>query len=239
MSRKRALLYASLALAVPLPAIAFEHGSGPASLEVRASLDGCGVTRDSIVCAIDASFNRLEQAEYYTAGVTAPDGSVTELGTVAEGGGSDDASSSLWVPYAGNGTYAVTITAWGYDERVRPDVVRSEGSVTKRDARPPDHGGLEAIEAPEDAAPEDPAAPEQGSEEPAPGDRPRECPEPPAPAPTLTDPDQVEPAPVPPTVEAAPPPCEQPARPPEPPPTPAPPPSPGGEPVPSPPPPAP
>lgn len=36
MTRKRALLYAAVALAVPLPALALERGEGAASLGVQA-----------------------------------------------------------------------------------------------------------------------------------------------------------------------------------------------------------
>ena len=59
MNRKRTLLYAVLALGVPLPALALEAGSGTTSLGVEASLGGCGIGDAAITSRIDASFNRL------------------------------------------------------------------------------------------------------------------------------------------------------------------------------------
>jgi hypothetical protein len=58
-----------------------DPGSGAASLDVQATQGSCGIGGGSITCRIVASFNRLADAEYYTASVTAPDGSVSDLAT--------------------------------------------------------------------------------------------------------------------------------------------------------------
>lgn len=114
MRRRRSLLYAALALAVPLPAFALggakDSGALPAAgrLGVAASLDGCGVLENSVVCRIDASFSPVAGASYYTASVTRADGSVVDYGTIGPGGG-----TSFWVPYAGDGTYSVQVSAYG------------------------------------------------------------------------------------------------------------------------------
>jgi hypothetical protein len=111
MRRKRLLLYVALALLVPVPALAIDQlggpGSGSSSLDASASLDSCGLFENQIVCKIDASFSAVDGATSYTASVTAPNGAVSDYGTVGGGG------ASLWVPYVGNGTYTVEIQAWG------------------------------------------------------------------------------------------------------------------------------
>lgn len=131
---RRPLLYALLALAVPLPALAIGGGepAGPASLSVSASLGGCGLASTSIMCEIDASWNSLEEADSYTASVTAPDGSVTDFGSVGAG------SASVYVPYVGDGTYSVQVTAWGQPEEPgsEPEVIARENSSPE-----PDPGG--------------------------------------------------------------------------------------------------
>jgi hypothetical protein len=99
-----------VALAVPLPALALERGEGAASLGVQASLGGCGIADAAISCRIDVAFSPIPDAEYYTASVTAPDGSVLELGTIAGGAGR---GTSAAVPFSGNGEYVVTVTACG------------------------------------------------------------------------------------------------------------------------------
>jgi hypothetical protein len=174
MRHKRALLYATLVLAVPLPALALEGGSGGRSLDVQASLAGCAVADGSIVCTLDTSFSGIQDAEYYTASVTAPDGSVTDFGMIAEGGGGG--SASLSVPYTGNGSYTVTVSAWGYDERGKAGVVRSEdagaggGRGTERGGEP------EAVETPPPVPPQE--AGEEVTTTPAPVEVPEEPPEP-------------------------------------------------------------
>jgi hypothetical protein len=125
--RRRALIYAALALAVPLPAFALSGGNAPpgASLSVSASLDECGIASSSVVCKIDASWNEVAGAERYTATITSPDGAVTDYGDV---GGT---STSMWVPYVGNGTYTVTVSAWGTPPGAdKPEVIAKQRAGT-------------------------------------------------------------------------------------------------------------
>ena len=108
MRRRRVLLLALLALAVPPFALGGEEPpSGPAELSVSASLAGCGLVNTAIVCQIDAGWSPLEGADHYTVSVTRPDGSVVDAGEVAGTG------RSVFVPYVGSGTYAVEVAAWG------------------------------------------------------------------------------------------------------------------------------
>ena len=138
---RRALLYAALALAVPLPALAITaHGGGdagqpaPVDLQVSASLDSCGTAADTIVCKIDASWNSVPGATRYTANVTRADGTVVDFGDI---GGT---SESFWVPYAGNGTYTVSVSAYGTppgadeEELVARDRADTGGSSHRSDA---------------------------------------------------------------------------------------------------------
>jgi hypothetical protein len=127
---RRLLLYALLALAVPLPALALQGGdSGPQSLSVSASLSGCGLAQTTIMCEIDASWSGIDGADSYTASVTAPDGSVTDFGSVGAG------SASVYVPYVGDGTYSVQVTAWGSPEEpgADPRVIARENSSPTAD----------------------------------------------------------------------------------------------------------
>jgi collagen type VII alpha len=59
------------------------------------------------VCRFAVSYNEVAGATSYTASVTAPTGAVSDYGAVSAGG------TTLWAPYAGNGTYTVQIQAWG------------------------------------------------------------------------------------------------------------------------------
>jgi hypothetical protein len=125
MRRKRLLLLVALALAAPVPAFAVSlanDGSGAGSLDAQASLDNCGLFENQIVCKIDASYNQVAGATSYTASVSAPNGAVSDYGSVGAGG------TSLWVPYAGNGTYTVEIQAWGTPPSVhsKPPLVASD-----------------------------------------------------------------------------------------------------------------
>jgi hypothetical protein len=104
------VLLACLALVVPIQAGALE-GRGGSGLSVSASLGQCGVSETGILCRIDVSWSGVEHATRYAATVTLADGSVQDQGTVGGGGG----STAVWVPYAGSGTYTVTVTAWGSD----------------------------------------------------------------------------------------------------------------------------
>src|SRR4051794_7850295 len=129
MRRKRLLLLAALALAAPVPAFAVSlatDGSGAGSLDAQASLDSCGLFENQIVCKIDATYNEVAGATSYTASVSAPSGAVSDYGSVGAGG------TSLWVPYAGNGTYTVEIQAWGTppSNNAKPPLVASDKTGT-------------------------------------------------------------------------------------------------------------
>ena len=123
-----------LALAVPLPALALTGPSDPplpraGSLGVAATLDECGLFENTIVCKIDATFNPVQGGKVYRASVSRPDGSSVNYGQISPGG-----ASSFWVPYAGDGTYTVQVSAYGdvktYGERdrVAHDRARASGS---------------------------------------------------------------------------------------------------------------
>ena len=133
--KRRALICAALALVVPLPALALtgETASGglprAGQLGVSASLDSCGVLEASVVCKIDATFNAVDGATSYTASVTRADGSVVDYGEISGGG-----ATSFWVPYAGDGTYTVTISAYGsLDADSGPDLLARDRSSAPDD----------------------------------------------------------------------------------------------------------
>ena len=139
--RKRTILLAALALAVPLPAFALPGEVGteaePAvtDLAVSASLDGCGLLDTQIVCTLSVSYATLPNATGYTASVTSPDGSVTDAGAVPAGG------TSIVVPYAGNGTYSVRVTAYGIpedDPEAEEQVIATEVTGNLNEAGPGD-----------------------------------------------------------------------------------------------------
>jgi hypothetical protein len=151
--RRRILIYAFLALAVPLPALALTGRGGgeqpppDVSLSVAASLDSCGTAADTIVCKIDVSWNAVPGANRYTASVTRADGSVVDFGDVGAG------SASFWVPYVGNGTYTVSVSAYGTPpgedkpevlDRDTVDAGSDEGAGAK-DETAPDAPGPAAI----------------------------------------------------------------------------------------------
>ena len=167
MRRKQLLLLAVLALAVPVPAFAVglaTGGSGARSLDAQASLDSCGLFENQIVCKIDASFNAVDGATSYTASVTAPNGAVSDYGTVGAGG------ASLWVPYVGNGTYTVEVQAWG--------------TPPSKDRKPPllatDKAGAGKDKGSGQSGPADGATGATGTT----GGPPEPCPPPPTPGPT-------------------------------------------------------
>ena len=112
--KKRTLILALLALAVPLPALAIsdqsvdaEAGATVATIPVSASLDTCGVLAVDIVCKINVSFPPVPGATSYSASVTAANGSVTDQGSVGAG------AATLFDPYSGDGGYSVRIVAYG------------------------------------------------------------------------------------------------------------------------------
>lgn len=130
------VLLVCLALVVPIQAGAFDGRGG--GLSVSASLGQCGVSGSDVVCRIDVSWSGVEHATRYDATVTLADGSVQDLGTVGGGGGG---STAAWVPYAGSGTYTVSVTAWGSDpdgkdEKLENDDAEAviEDETSKKDA---------------------------------------------------------------------------------------------------------
>lgn len=106
---RRALMYAALALCVPLPALA-GAGDGSGGLAVETALEGCAVKTD-LVCEVSASFERLPDADRYTLRVIDPGGGERDFGTVA-GAGAGRAAATVPVPYSGSGTYTVVVSAW-------------------------------------------------------------------------------------------------------------------------------
>lgn len=170
MAHRRTILLALLALLVPLPAFALNDGpsgdGAPAAIEVSASLGDCGLADTQIVCQINASWNAVEDADYYSVSVTRADGSVVDYGQ------SSGTGTSVWVPYVGPGTYSIEVAAWGTPaEESKPHViVRDEAFSTGRmsrpamsaEAAPAAPGGDHGQGSPDDQ----PAAEEPGSEGP-------------------------------------------------------------------------
>ena len=106
--RLRVIGLTVLALAAPAFALGGEApSSGAQTLSVTAALNGCGLAGTTIACQIDAGWNALEDADYYTVSVTRPDGSVVEAGQ------SNGTSHAIVVPYVGPGVYSVQVAAWG------------------------------------------------------------------------------------------------------------------------------
>ena len=172
MSRLRPwhLLLVLAALVVPLQAGALNEGDAPIAMDVSATLEGCGVSDTGIVCEIGVSWSGVEGADSYSATVTGPGGAVSEMGTV--GSGPEGGSTSLWVPYAGDGIYSVTITAWGEEDedgnKAKLHEEEAESQVSPGGDR--------------DAREEEPAAtepePDQPAGQPAPEPKPEPAPEP-------------------------------------------------------------
>jgi len=131
--RRRTIGLVALALALPLPAYALtqDEPAGPASLSVSASLDSCGVSGSQVLCKIDVSFETIAGATSYTASVTSPDGSVTDLGTVPAGG------TTAYVPYVGNGTYNVRVSAYGSppENGGEPELLETDSSEDAASSR--------------------------------------------------------------------------------------------------------
>jgi hypothetical protein len=128
MTRKRWLGLLVAALLVPLPAFALSGGSSAAALNVSVSNAGCGIGGGSaVVCRLQVSFNQIPGATRYTAAVSGPDGSVADYGAIGPGG------ATITVPYTGNGTYSVSISAWGDDtthhRHAKPLATDSTGAV--------------------------------------------------------------------------------------------------------------
>jgi hypothetical protein len=194
--RRRTLLLALLAVAVPLPALAASEGSltaSPASLSVSTSLGSCGLAGSEIACALDVSYNSLPGATSYSATVTRADGSVIDYGEVGAGG------TTLWVPYVGSGTYSVRITAYGEPEQPEGErpVISTETSGARADRgdepRKPEGGEDASVEA--EAAPGG-GLPETDVESEGAVEAEPEC-VPGSPEPEPVEPAPVEPAPAP------------------------------------------
>lgn len=94
------VLLASLFVAAPAM-------GGDNALSVEAGLDYCGLSGEQVMCKVDVSHDRVEGAESYEVLVRAPDGSAVASGALPAGG------ASLWIPYAGDGIYSVTVSALG------------------------------------------------------------------------------------------------------------------------------
>jgi hypothetical protein len=100
-------LAATASLAALIPAAASAQPQ-PAGLSVSADVSGChgSPAAGTVVCDIYVSFSSISGARSYTAEVTRPGGGVQTFGV--SGG-----SATLPVGYTGNGTYVVTIKAYG------------------------------------------------------------------------------------------------------------------------------
>lgn len=205
---RRAFLVAAIAAiaVVPLRAFGVVGAEAPSGLSVSASLGGCGVGGEGIVCTIDVSFSGVEGADYYTGTLTRADGSVQDLGAIGSGEGGGGASVS--VPYVGAGNYSVTVSAWGTpeddEEGGKPELLDRE----RARAGEKDSGEVSSEPAPEEPAadteadpaaePSEPAPPETAPEstEPAPQTLPQCQEEPPAPEPSAeSDTAEADPAP--------------------------------------------
>ncbi len=124
--RLRWLAYVALALVVPLRAF----GGGTASLGVSASLGSCGLSGTAVYCNVNASFNHVPDAQYYTAQIVRPDSTVQDFGAVASGGGGGGSTVSLPVTYTGAGTYTVTISAYGGPKDDKKLIQRDKAKTT-------------------------------------------------------------------------------------------------------------
>jgi hypothetical protein len=105
------VLVSALATLCALPAT----GSAERTLSVDASLGMCGRGGENVWCRIDASFTGIAGADYYTASVTAPDGTVSEWGSVSPPAGQGSGSASIWTPANVSGNYSITVSAWSND----------------------------------------------------------------------------------------------------------------------------
>jgi hypothetical protein len=108
---RRIVLLAALAVTVPVSAFALEGDTPSTGIDVSVSNPSCGVSDAQMLCQLDASWTGTPGAEYYTVSANLADGSVLDLGRVE--GGEDGASTSVWVPYVGSGTYSVVVSAYG------------------------------------------------------------------------------------------------------------------------------
>jgi len=190
MMRKRTLGLALIALAVPIPAFALDgggaEGSGSPGLSVTASLDSCGLADAQVMCKINAGWNSLEGADSYSVSVTSADGSVIDMGETAGQG------TSVWVPYAGSGTYSVSVTAYGTppgeEDDGKPEVLDRSTSMSGEvkgvvRSAPDEEPGTGRDDEGEQATSEDPVI--DGGTLPDPRDETPVCEEPPVEDPPL------------------------------------------------------
>jgi hypothetical protein len=191
MRRLRIVGLALLALGVPAFAFGGEQEASGEGLAVSASLNGCGLANETIVCRIDASWTAPEGSEYFTISVTRANGSVVDLGQ------SSGTSRSIFVPYVGPGTYSVQIAAWGVPPgEDEPQVLARESSMSTAG----DEGGT--ISALPETGTRSDTAPEASPADEGPAGQQNPLPEPPAPEP-----------PAPPACDEEPPPEEAPEEP--------------------------
>ena len=167
---RRAFLVAAIAAiaVVPLRAFGVVGAEAPSGLSVSASLGGCGVGGEGIVCTIDVGFSGVEGADYYTGTLTRADGSVQDLGAIGSGEGGGGASVS--VPYVGAGNYSVTVSAWGTpddgEEGEKPELLDRE----RAKAGDEDSGEVSSEPAPDEPAAETESDPASEPSEPAPAE---------------------------------------------------------------------
>lgn len=83
----------------------------PAHIAVSASLGSCDGGANNRVCKISVSFGAIAGASRYETTISAPDGS-NLVQAAGEPGG-----ATYSVPYRGNGTYRVVVTAFGARSR--------------------------------------------------------------------------------------------------------------------------
>ncbi len=112
--RRLALPALAGAALVPAAAAPTAQADGNA-LSVDSSLGMCGRAGDTVWCRIDAGFSGVPGADYYTASVKAPDGTVSEWGSVAPPVGQGSGSASIWTPANVGGSYTITVSAWSTD----------------------------------------------------------------------------------------------------------------------------
>ncbi|MGI8633420.1 MAG: hypothetical protein ACR2NA_12870 [Solirubrobacterales bacterium] len=124
--RRRAAMFAGVALAVPLPAFA---GGGAGGLGASAILNGCSAGNAGIDCSVNVSYNRLADADSYTARVVKPDGSVQEFGTIGSSGAGPGAAT-LSFAYSGRGTYRIIVSAWSTTSET-PEIVEEDDADAK------------------------------------------------------------------------------------------------------------
>lgn len=101
-----ALLAVALAVLAALMLQSPEDGIAAEAVPVEASLESCGNGK-APTCEIAVFFEPPADAVAYEATVTAPDGSALLTAPAAPG------SATLSVPYVGDGTYVVRVTAFG------------------------------------------------------------------------------------------------------------------------------